>query len=187
MVEVVEYRPSWPSRFEALRAELSGALDAAGAAYRGIEHVGSTAVPGLAAKPVIDVDVVVDADGVEAATVALTTLGLVPRGDLGVAGRYAFDPPARLAPSHVYVAVDGCLALRNHLAVRDVLRSDAALRDEYGEVKRRAAAAASDIDEYILLKSEVLERVLRRGGLTDDERAAIDATNRAITSRGAGG
>ncbi|MFC7876910.1 GrpB family protein [Isoptericola sp. NPDC057391] len=187
MISVVDYHPGWPARFEELRAAYARALDEARAPYLSVEHVGSTAVPGLAAKPVIDVDVVVAEPDVEAASAALAGLGFVPRGDLGIAGRYAFDTPERFAPSHTYVAVAGSLALRNHLAVRDVLRNDPALRDEYGAVKRRAAAVAADIDEYLLLKSEVLGRVLRRAGLSEEERRAIAGTNRGIARRGARG
>ena len=187
MVEVVDYRPAWPERFEELRAAYARVLEAARVPYRSIEHVGSTAVPGLAAKPVIDVDVVVPEPDVDAASAALAGLGFVPRGDLGVAGRYAFVTPGRFAPSNTYVVVDGCLALRNHLAVRDTLRVDGALRREYDAVKRRAAATAADIDEYILLKSDVLGRILERAGLSQDERTAIAETSRGITTRGANG
>ncbi|WIE64204.1 GrpB family protein [Curtobacterium sp. MCLR17_036] len=187
MIEVVAYRASWAERFAALRDAYAAALDTAGAPFRSIEHVGSTAVPGLAAKPVVDVDVVVDAADVPAAVAALATIGFEPRGELGVPGRQAFRTPERFAPSNTYVATAGSLALRNHLAVRDVLRSDAVLRDEYAAVKRRAAGRASDIDEYIAMKSDVLGRVLRAAGLSDEDRAAIAATNRRITGRGAGG
>ncbi|MFI2104411.1 GrpB family protein [Isoptericola sp. NPDC019693] len=187
MITVVEYHPGWPARFEELRAAYARALAEAGAPYRSIEHVGSTSVPGLAAKPVIDVDVVVDEADVDAASAALAGLGLVPRGDLGIPGRYAFEAPARFAPTHTYVVVEGSLALRNHLGVRDTLRADPELRDEYGPVKRRAATEAADIDEYLLLKSDVLGRILHRAGLSEDERAAVARTNRSIAGRGARG
>jgi len=187
VIDVVEYQPHWPARFEELRAAYARALEYAGVPCRSIEHVGSTSVPGLAAKPVIDVDVVVAEADVEGATAALAAIGFVPRGDLGVTDRYAFDPPDRFAPTHTYVVVEGSLPLRNHLAVRDTLRADAALREEYDAVKRRAARTASDIDEYILLKSDVLGRVLGRGGLSEDERASIADTNRGIATRGAQG
>ncbi|HLU31019.1 MAG TPA: GrpB family protein, partial [Acidimicrobiia bacterium] len=59
-IEVVAYDPGWPERFEAIRAQLGEALNAV--EVLAIEHVGSTSVPGLAAKPVIDVDVVVAAE-----------------------------------------------------------------------------------------------------------------------------
>ena len=65
MIEVSEYDPAWPERFERLRAEYARAL-AAGVPAAAIEHVGSTSVPGLAAKPIIDVDIVVAEQDVEA-------------------------------------------------------------------------------------------------------------------------
>lgn len=187
MIEVVEYQQAWPERFSVLRDAYAAALDAAGAGYRSIEHVGSTSVPGLAAKPIIDVDIVVDPGEVAAAVAALAAIGFEPRGDLGVPDRQAFRTPEPFAPTNTYVVVAGSLALRNHLAVRDVLRADPELRDEYAAVKRRAAAEAQDIDDYIERKSEVLARILLAGGLSDRERAAITATNRRITGRGAGG
>ena len=187
MIEVVEYRSSWPERFRQLHDAYAAALDDADVRLRSIEHVGSTSVPGLAAKPVLDVDVVVDAADVPAAVAAMATIGFEPRGELGVPGRQAFRAPDRFAPTNTYVVAAGSLALRNHLAVRDVLRADPALRDEYAAVKRRAATEAEDIDDYIERKSEVLGRILRVGGLSDDERASITATNRRITDRGAGG
>lgn len=186
MVEVVEYRASWPERFTELRDAFATALDTAGVPHR-IEHVGSTAVPGLAAKPVIDVDVVVASEHVTAAAQALATIGFVSRGDLGIPGRQAFRTPDRFAPSNTYVVEGGSLALRNHLGVRDVLRADEALREEYAAVKRRAAETATDIDDYLDRKSAVLDRILRAAGLTDEERAAIAASTRGITGRGAHG
>lgn len=186
VIEVVEYRASWPDRYEALRVAYSAALDLADVPHR-IEHVGSTSVPGLAAKPVIDVDVVVAPGHVDAAVAALATIGFAPRGDLGIPGRQAFRTPDRFAPSNTYVVTEGSLALRNHLAVRSVLRADTALRDEYAAVKRRAAAVASDIDEYLEQKSDVLDRILRAAGLTDADRASITASTRGITGRGAHG
>lgn len=186
MIEVVEYRDSWPTDFARLRDAYAAALDAAGVAHR-VEHVGSTSVPGLAAKPVIDVDVVVAPEDVPAAVDAMRTIGFEPRGDLGVPGRQAFRAPDRFAPTNTYVAAAGSLALRNHLGVRDVLRRDAVLRDEYAAVKRAAGRDAADIDEYIGRKSAVLDRVLRAAGLTDAERAEIAAVNDRITGRGARG
>ena len=85
-----------------------------------IEHVGSTSVPGLAAKPVIDCDIVVGEAYVAAAGGVLISLGFAPLGELGIPQRWAFKEPARLSGTNTYVIVDGCLSLRNHLALRDV-------------------------------------------------------------------
>lgn len=186
VVEVVEYRASWPERFTELRVAYAAALDTASVRHR-IEHVGSTSVPGLAAKPVIDVDVIVAPADVPAAVAALAAIGFEPRGALGIPGREAFRTPERFAPSNTYVVAEGSLALRNHLGVRDALRADDTLRDEYAEVKRRASAAATDIDDYLDRKSAVLDWVLLAAGLTKEERASIAAATRGITDRGARG
>jgi GrpB-like predicted nucleotidyltransferase (UPF0157 family) len=173
VITVVEYDPAWPKRFELLRGEYLAAMAAAEVPVVGIEHVGSTSVPGLAAKPVIDCDIVVREDDVTAASDVLMSLGFTPLGELGIPLRWAFKEPARLSGTNTYVIADGCLSLRNHLAVRDVLRADAALRDEYAAVKRQAGAAAASIDEYGRAKSGTVQKILAAAGLTDAERASI--------------
>lgn len=184
-VQVVAYRDEWADRFGELQDAYAAALRASGTPPVAIEHVGSTAVPGLAAKPVIDVDVVVAAPDVDAAVRALSRIGFERSAGVGVPGRVALVTPERFRPSNTYVVTDGSLALRIHLAVRDVLRADPALRDEYGAVKLRAAETAADIDAYLAAKDEVIDRILRRAGLSDEDRAAIASANRAIAARGA--
>ncbi|GAA5088711.1 GrpB-like predicted nucleotidyltransferase (UPF0157 family) [Thermocatellispora tengchongensis] len=83
MIRIVDYDPAWPDRFEALRKDYAQALEAGCVPAISIEHVGSTSVPGLAAKPVIDCDIVV-AEHVEAATDVLIGLGFSPLGELGI-------------------------------------------------------------------------------------------------------
>ncbi|MBM3664019.1 MAG: GrpB family protein, partial [Actinobacteria bacterium] len=132
-VTVVPWNPQWSIEFESIRRELSNAC--ASTPVRAIEHVGSTSVPGLAAKPIIDVAVVVARDDVDDAIAALEAAGYSYQGERGVPDRHAFHAPPHGPARHVYVAVDASLALRNHLAVRDVLRSDPELRRRYGELK----------------------------------------------------
>ncbi|HEX6444189.1 MAG TPA: GrpB family protein [Streptosporangiales bacterium] len=175
MILVTDYDPAWPERFEALRREYAQALAAAGVPVVAIEHVGSTSVPGLAAKPVIDCDIVVAAEHVEAASAVLVGLGFTPVGELGIPQRWAFREPARLAATNTYVVVAGSLSLRNHLCVRDTLRADAALRDEYAAVKKRVGATAADLEEYGKGKNATVQRILRAGGMSAAERASIDA------------
>ena len=173
MIVVTDYDRAWLERFEILRELYAEAMAAAGVPVVAVEHVGSTSVPGLAAKPIIDCDIVVAQDHVAAASNALISLGFTPLGELGIPQRWAFKEPARLAGTNMYVIVDGCLSLRNHLCVRDVLRSDAALRDEYAAVKRAAGARAANIDDYGQAKSAVIQKILAAAGLTDAERASI--------------
>ena len=143
-----------------------------------VEHVGSTSVPGLAAKPVLDIDVVVNGDEVVAAIAVLETIGYTHRGDLGVADREAFQAPDDGLRRNVYVCLRGALSVRNHLAVRDVLRQRADLRHEYGAVKVALAADGDiDIDTYVARKSEVLQKVLAVADLTTDERLQILRVN----------
>jgi GrpB-like predicted nucleotidyltransferase (UPF0157 family) len=179
-VEVVPYREEWSTQFAAVARELQRALVRVPSAS--VEHVGSTSVPGLAAKPIIDIDVVVPSGDVQAAIVALQGLGYVHRGDLGVAGREAFRAPEGEPRRNVYVCEAGTLNVRNHLAVRDVLRRRDDLRDEYAAVKNASAADPDmDIGRYISGKSEVLQRVLAASSLvTEEERQEILRLNRAL-------
>lgn len=175
VISVVEYDPAWPRRFEQLRQEYATAMAAADVPVLAIEHVGSTSVQGLAAKPIIDCDIVVAEQDVAAASQALAGLGFRPLGELGIPLRWAFKEPERLAGTNTYVIVAGALSLRNHLAVRDILRARADLREQYAAVKRRVGAEAASIEEYGRGKNAVIQEILAAAGLTDDERAVIDA------------
>lgn len=183
MIEVIDYDPAWADRFERLKTEYAEALSVAGVPVAAIEHVGSTAVPGLAAKPIIDCDIVVDRSDVEAASAVLVGLGFAPLGELGIPQRWAFDEPRRLAGTNTYVIVAGSLSLRNHLAVRDILRAEPSLRDEYGRVKKRVGATAEDIYEYGAGKNAMVQRILEAAGLTEQDRASIGSNNVPIRTR----
>jgi GrpB-like predicted nucleotidyltransferase (UPF0157 family) len=127
-----------------------------------IEHVGSTAVPGLAAKPIIDLDVVI-ADRSDLPTVIeqLRPLGYQHEGDLGVPGREAFTTPTAAPPHHLYVCAIGTPALDRHLAFRDALQADPGVARAYGDLKRTLAARLShDRNAYTEAKSAFVERVL---------------------------
>lgn len=148
-------------------------MAAVGVPALAIEHVGSTSVPGLAAKPVIDCDIVVAEENVAAASQVLVSLGFRPLGELGIPQRWAFREPERLAGTATYVIVAGSLALRNHLAVRGTLRADPGLRDQYAAVKKQVGATAADIYEYGRGKNAMVQQILAASGLTDAERASI--------------
>lgn len=166
------YSPDWPTRFEQVAGELRSALGAVPSAT--VEHVGSTSVPGLAAKPILDIDVIVSGADMDAAVSALVAVGYAHRGDLGVTDREAFAAPDDEPRRNVYVCRAGTLHVRNHLAVRDVLRARPDLRDEYAATKLALAADASmDIDTYIARKSAVLQKVLAVSNLTAEERLRI--------------
>lgn len=175
-IVVVDYDPQWPAAFATIRMSLHLAL--AEVPIVAIEHVGSTSVPGLAAKPIIDIDVIVDQSNVGGAIDALESIGYASLGDLGVPGRYALQAPQGAIRQNTYVTVHGCLSLRNHLGLRDVLRSDPELRDEYSSVKRRLVTETDDIDVYIDGKTDIIQRILDRAGLGRHELVEIEGLNR---------
>lgn len=159
VVEVVPYRPAWRAQAAQVIADLACALT--DVTVESIEHVGSTSVAGLAAKPILDIDVIVTREHVCAAIEALCSAGYRHQGDLGFSDREAFDAPDRNPRRHVYVCEAGTHHVLNHLAVREVLRARPDLRDEYGSLKLELAAdPAMDIDTYIARKSAVLQKVL---------------------------
>ena len=145
-----------------------------------IEHVGSTSVPGLAAKPIIDLSAVVRADeDVPVAIERLASLGYVHRGNLGVEGQEAFDSPDVSPVHHLYLCPRDSPGLANHLAVRDYLRAHADIAEEYGVLKKQLAKKFPyDIDSYIDGKTDFLLRILRAAGLPSTQLAAIEHANR---------
>lgn len=162
-IVVTDYDPAWADWFEQLRAFVWPAVESV--AVR-IDHVGSTAVGGLAGKPVIDMDVVVAGeDDVRPAIDRLAVLGYRWRGDLGVAGRQAFAPPASadLPRHHLYLVVEDDRPHLDHWLLRDLLRSDPAARDRYAELKRRnAEMAQGDMEYYVEAKAGLVAELLGR-------------------------
>jgi GrpB-like predicted nucleotidyltransferase (UPF0157 family) len=158
-VVIADYDPSWPATFQQLRDRLAATLGQLAVA---IEHVGSTAVPGLAAKPIIDLDVVIaDRADLPTAIQQLRPLGYQHEGDLGVPGREAFTTPAGTPAHHLYVCAIGTPALDRHLALRDALRADPGAADAYGDLKRALAAELGDDRAgYTEAKSAFIEQVL---------------------------
>ncbi len=174
VISVVDYDLSWPARFAALRDTYVRAFEAACVPFVAIEHVGSTAVPGLPAKPVIDIDVVVAGTMVAAGAAVLSSLGFTALGELGIPQRWAFKQPPDLDATNTYIIVAKSLSLRNHLALRDTLRADPVLRDTYADVKRAVAAIAEDIDAYGRGKNNMIQEILAAAGLRPDELDSIN-------------
>lgn len=155
-VVIAEYSEEWPRRFEAERRRLEEAL---GATARGIEHVGSTSVPGLAAKPIVDILVTVDDPDDEAAFVPqLEAAGYELR--VREPGHRMFRTPGREVHVHVWAA--GSDEERRHLVFRDRLRSDPADREEYEQAKRALAGPWPDVNYYAQAKTPVIEAIMAR-------------------------
>jgi GrpB-like predicted nucleotidyltransferase (UPF0157 family) len=158
-VVIVDYDPRWPGIFDILRARLAAAL---GALAQRIEHVGSTAVPGLAAKPVIDIDVVIASQAdLPAVVAALRPLGYEHEGDLGVPGREAFTSPPGLPAHHLYACAADTPALARHLRLRDILRERPEVAAAYAALKRDLAVRfRHDRPGYTEAKTAFIEQVL---------------------------
>lgn len=157
-IEIVDYDSSWPQKFEAHAATISGALG--GSALR-IEHIGSTSVPGLPAKPVIDILVVV-ADSANEATYLpqLEAAGYVLRvREPDWNEHRMLRTPEKDVHVHVYSA--GCQEIERYLTFRDRLRRNADDRNRYGQMKRDLATKEwGDMNEYAEAKTEVVESII---------------------------
>jgi GrpB-like predicted nucleotidyltransferase (UPF0157 family) len=177
IVIVEDYDPAWPRDFELLRQRIWPHL--ADVALR-LEHVGSTSVPGLASKPIIDMTIVVATrDDVPKAIERLAPLGYVHRGNLGIDDREAFDHPADLRRHNLYLCPAGTIGVVNQVAVRDYLRAHPEAAAQYGALKKRLADRfPGDIDSYVLEKTDFVLEILRRSGLTTEQITKIERDNR---------
>ncbi|RDB60946.1 hypothetical protein C1878_12945 [Gordonibacter sp. 28C] len=154
-----KYNPAWPAEFEKIKRELDSVL---GSTALAIEHVGSTSVPGLVAKPIIDIDVVIDGCFDETRRI-LESAGYRHEGNLGIEGREAFsyDVKAHLMKHHLYVCDMRSAELQRHLSFRNLLRANETARNEYARVKQAAAALhPHDVDAYTSSKGPFVENAL---------------------------
>lgn len=165
-IQVVEYDASWPTLFDLLSDFVTPALADIAIA---IEHVGSTAVPGLAAKPIIYIDVVVSSQNdITMAVQRLESLGYIHEGDLGIAGRDALTPPIGLPPHHLYVCAANNAELRRHILFRDYLKSHPEEAQIYAELKMKLAYLfPDDRDAYTNGNSAFVDQRLRQVGWED--------------------
>ena len=153
-VALVESNPRWPQLFDAVAAEINQACD--GLTHK-VEHVGSTAVPGLDAKPVLDIAVGITATTTNETIVdRLRSAGFDFVQDLGMYGGLFLTAEAVTGVvCHIHVVAIDDFQWRRYLTFRDGLRRDGELRDRYAALKRNAAAKhGSDRDAYTSAKFE---------------------------------
>ncbi len=165
-VIVVPYDETWKSAFEEIKKEIE---DAIGDLIIGIEHVGSTSVEGMSAKPCIDIDVIIEDYGVFDAVVGkLETIGYIHEGNLGIQDREAFkySNKPNLQKHHLYVCPQHSEELYRHITFRDFLRSNPEAAQKYGLTKETAAQLfPNDINKYIQYKAPCIDELYGMCGL----------------------
>jgi GrpB-like predicted nucleotidyltransferase (UPF0157 family) len=160
-ISIVDYDPQWPVRFEDERTRLAEAF---GDDAIQIDHIGSTAVPGLAAKPIIDIVVAARTFPLPASRItAVERLGYEHLGEYGIPGRAYFrrrSPRPRTHHVHVYAA--GSDQIRDYLLFRDRLRAHPAEAASYAELKRELARQDLDSAAFQSGKAGLIVELLGR-------------------------
>ncbi len=161
-VDVVGYDPGWPARFTDERKRLQRAL---GDAAARIEHVGSTSVPGLAAKPVIDILVGThDLSRLDGRNAEMIAAGFQVRGENGICGRryYRRHAPDGTRLVHVHAYLEGSEDFRRHLVFRDYLHAHPASAAIYGQHKAAIVAAGPlGREDYSAAKAGLVAQIER--------------------------
>ena len=165
-VTVVPYDAAWESAFEEIKREIEAVI---GDMILGIEHIGSTSVKGMSAKPCIDIDVIIkDYSVFDEITEKLGTIGYIHEGNLGIKDREAFKYTEKphLMMHHLYVCPQHSEELHRHITFRDFLRQNPDAVMKYSYVKEKAAELfPDDIDKYIAYKTPCIEELYSTCGL----------------------
>ena len=165
-VVVLPYDMAWQSDFEKIKCEIEKAI---GDLIIGIEHIGSTSVKAMSAKPCIDIDVIIEDYSVFGAVVdGLKAIGYIHEGDLGIKDREAFKylNKEHLQTHHLYVCPKYSEELHRHITFRDFLRNNPKAVKKYSLIKEKAAQLfPNDIDGYIEYKSPCIEELYKECGL----------------------
>lgn len=190
IIEVVPYNPKWPQLFEIEAALIKKAL---GDNCIAIYHVGSTSVPGLSAKPIIDIlPVVKDILEVDHRTKAMENLGYVAKGENGMAFRRFFQKGGTVKTHNVHVYEQGDPEIDRYLKFRDWMRSHPDDREAYAKLKKELAAKfPHDILSYCNGKDAFVASIDDKDGyqgwrmvqaLTDREWAAVSALHQKASN-----
>ena len=165
-VIVVPYDEQWKTNFEIITQHLFPAVKDI---IIGIEHIGSTSVEGLSAKPIIDIDIVIkDYSVFDTVVERLAILGYIHEGNLGIKDREAFNYKGNmdLPKHHLYVCPQFSAELHRHIAFRDYLKNNSKAVLKYSKIKEEGAKLFPDsIDDYIAYKSPFIEEIYKKCGL----------------------
>jgi GrpB-like predicted nucleotidyltransferase (UPF0157 family) len=160
-VEIVLYTDEWPRRFRLLAGSIRAAL---GNTALRIDHIGSTSVPGLAAKPIVDMQISVgDFEPLDAFRLPLESLGYVFRAENPeLTKRYFREPPGE-PRTHIHVRQRGSWAEQFALLYRDFMRSNADEAERYADIKRMLGEKhRTDQTAYTDAKDPYLWELMRR-------------------------
>ena len=162
-VEVVPYDPAWPQLFEEEAARIKQAL---GENCCEIHHIGSTSVPGLKAKPLIDIlPVVYDLQKVDQATPLMEAMGYEDKRDFGIAFRHFFCKRQERRTHNVHIFEIGSPEIEKHLIFRDWMRTHEGDRREYAQIKQQLADQFPDDSmAYSLGKNKFIKDILQKVG-----------------------
>lgn len=165
-VVVLPYNVQWKDDFEKIKSEI---INAIGDLIIGVEHVGSTSVEGMSAKPCIDIDVIIkDYSAFDIIVSRLEMIGYIYEGNLGIEDREAFKyfNKPHLRTHHLYVCPQKSEELYRHITFRDFLRNNVDAVKKYSYVKETAARLfPHDIEKYMEYKSPCIEELYTLCGL----------------------
>lgn len=161
---IKEYDKQWPQWFKQIESSIRPNIEGN---FISIEHVGSTSVEGMNAKPIIDVDIIIRQENFPFIKMKLHELGYSHQGDLGIKGREAFELVGErrknaLPQHHLYVCYEGEFELKKHLAFRDHLKRDKNDRNRLVELKRRLEQTCNTRQEYIEKKDGLVQEITER-------------------------
>lgn len=160
-VTVIAYDEGWPAEFENAAAELHGMLESD---CLDVQHIGSTAVPGLAAKPVIDLLVIVsDIEALDRFEEDFRHLGYQSKGENGLPGRRYYERGGNERTHHIHCYGQGNPEVFRHLAFRDFLKANPQVAAAYGELKIKLAQQYPlDIEQYINGKQAMVQEIEKK-------------------------
>lgn len=165
LIEVVPYNPEWPALFEKEAFLIKQVL---GNNCIKIHHIGSTSVPGLAAKPVIDmIPVVRDIAQVDAANPSMLELGFEAKGEYGIPFRRYFQKGANNRTHQAHIFEAGNPEIERHLKFRDWMKGHPEDRENYAQLKQKLASLhPHDINSYCQGKDAFIAEIDKKAGFT---------------------
>ena len=177
-VEVIPYNPIWEEWFAELKKMIWPHISDVAIDF---VHVGSTSIPGMDSKPIIDIDIVIDSfDKFNEIKSRLNRIGYYHQGNLGIERREAFalEKEPKYA-HHLYVCTADSTAYKNHIFLRKHLTENPEAFRRYRDLKLQLAASGLNVDSYTRGKTLLIIEFLRKEGLSANELKEIKTQNLA--------